>query len=84
MYLVRQIYAKEGMEQHQKNFFTLLHANSTIQIEFSKKIVAKLNNFDPLYESKWDILMELCLKEYQRKQSPWELTTVNQQTGLQE
>ncbi len=50
----------------------------------SARNMSKLNDFKYLYNRKWDVLMELCLKEYQSKQSPGVLISANQPTGLQD
>ncbi len=54
------------------------------KLNSAKQVVAKLNNFESLYGSKWDELIVLCLKYCQQKQSPGELISANQPTRFQE
>ncbi len=52
-------------------FLVTLFEKDTAPSKFNsiKKAIEKLGTFEPLYGSKWDVLMEMKLKEFQSKPS---------------
>lgn len=73
---------KRGVEQYHNIFTsTLQHGNgNTIHIKFRKKMLQNSTRLN-LYGNKWDVLMQNCLKVYQRNTSPGKLISVNQPTN---